>query len=174
MNTYNSNYNHHNTRESIIYSSSLFEHNQRRPWPLPNATQVLIYLENDQLCILVIIYTTREDPCLYSGHGGYLILFKFYKCSNNCWIGNFNLLEGLAPYGDQTSSSCGGLVAFSHKMGALWPPLDKYKYIYSANTNTYIAEIQIHIRCKYKYNNGGQICYGVVVVVVVQNIFRLG
>ena len=29
-------------------------------------------------------------------------------------------LEGLAPYGGQTSSSCGGLVALGHQMGALW------------------------------------------------------
>ena len=28
-------------------------------------------------------------------------------------------LEGLAPYGGQTSSSCGGLVAFGHQIGAL-------------------------------------------------------
>ena len=32
------------------------------------------------------------------------------------------ILEGLAPYGGQTSSSCGGLVAFGHQMGALWAP----------------------------------------------------
>ena len=31
-------------------------------------------------------------------------------------------LEGLAPYRGQTSSSCGGLVAFGHQMGALWAP----------------------------------------------------
>ena len=45
--------------------------------------------------------------------------------------------------------------------------MDKYKYIYSANTNTntYIAQIEIYIGCKYKYNNQKQICYGVVVVV---------
>ena len=76
-------------------------------------------------------------------------------------------------------------------LGAFWPswragglrppnggpssPLDKYKYIYSAktNTNTYIAQMQIHIGCKYKYNNRGQIRYivGVVGVVVgVRNI----
>ena len=58
--------------------------------------------------------------------------------------------------------------------------VDKNKYIYRAitNKNTYIAQIQIHIGCKYKYNNRGQIRYGVgvvgVVVVVVRNIFRLG
>ena len=34
-----------------------------------------------------------------------------------------NILEGLAPYGGQTSSSCGGLVAFSHQLGALWAPI---------------------------------------------------
>ena len=33
------------------------------------------------------------------------------------------VLEGLAPYGGQTSSSRRGLVAFSHQMGALWAPL---------------------------------------------------
>ena len=71
-------------------------------------------------------------------------------------------LEGLAPYGDQTSSSCGGLVAFGHQMGALRAPW--------TDTNTYIAQIQIHIGCKYKYNNQGQIHY----VVVVRNIFGLG
>ena len=85
----------------------------------------------------------------------------------------FKTLEGLPPYRGQTFSSCVGLVAFGHRMGDLWAPkcgpfgpLDKYKYIYSANTNTntYIALIQIHIGCKYKYNNRGQICYiGVVV-----------
>ena len=31
-------------------------------------------------------------------------------------------LEGLAPYGGQTSSSCGGMVAFGHQMGALPAP----------------------------------------------------
>ena len=34
----------------------------------------------------------------------------------------FDRLEDLAPYGGQTSSSCGGLVAFGHQMGALWAP----------------------------------------------------
>ena len=34
----------------------------------------------------------------------------------------FYLLEGSAPYGGQTSSSCGGLVAFGHQMGALRAP----------------------------------------------------
>ena len=34
----------------------------------------------------------------------------------------FSTLEGLAPYWGQTSSSCGGLVAFGHQMGALWAP----------------------------------------------------
>ena len=38
-------------------------------------------------------------------------------------------LEGLAPYGDQPSSSCGGLVAFGHQIGALWAPwLVKLKF----------------------------------------------
>ena len=32
----------------------------------------------------------------------------------------FYKLEGLAPYGGQTSSSCGGLVAFNHLFGALY------------------------------------------------------
>ena len=32
----------------------------------------------------------------------------------------FNILEVLAPYGSQISSSCRGLVAFGHQMGALW------------------------------------------------------
>ena len=52
----------------------------------------------------------------------------------------------------------------------LWSSL---QYIYT--------QIQIHIGCKYKYNNRGQICYVGVVVgvvevvgVVVRNIFRLG
>ena len=41
----------------------------------------------------------------------------------------FRSLEGLAPYGCQTSSSCGGLVAFGQQMGALWPPwLVKLKF----------------------------------------------
>ena len=41
----------------------------------------------------------------------------------------FNKLEGLAPYGGQTSSSCGGLVAFGHQMGALQAPwLVKLKF----------------------------------------------
>ena len=34
----------------------------------------------------------------------------------------FIQLEDLAPYGGQTSSSCGGLVAFGHQMGALRAP----------------------------------------------------
>ena len=34
----------------------------------------------------------------------------------------FHILEGLAPYRGQTSSSCGGLVAFGHQMGALQAP----------------------------------------------------
>ena len=49
----------------------------------------------------------------------------------------FMIIEGLAPYGGQTSSSCGGLVAFGHQMGALWAPW--------TNTNTYIGQIQIQI-----------------------------
>ena len=36
---------------------------------------------------------------------------------------DFQQLEGLAPYGGQTSSSCGGLVAFGHQIGALRAPL---------------------------------------------------
>ena len=35
---------------------------------------------------------------------------------------NFGILEVVAPYGGQTSSSCGGLVAFGHQMGALRAP----------------------------------------------------
>ena len=85
-----------------------------------------------------------------------------------------NQLEGLAPYRGQTSSSCGGLVAFGHQMGALWAPwLVKLIYSANTNTNTYIAQIQIHIGYKYKYNMILQICYGVVVVVV-RNVFILG
>ena len=49
------------------------------------------------------------------------------------------------------------------QMGALQAPW--------TNTNTYIVQIQIHIGCKYKFNNQGQICY---VIVVVQNELRLG
>ena len=30
------------------------------------------------------------------------------------------ILEGLGPYGGQTSSSCGGLMAFGHLIGALF------------------------------------------------------
>ena len=76
-------------------------------------------------------------------------------------------LEVLAPYGGQTSSSCGGLVAFGHQMGALRAPWTK--------TNKYIAQTQIHIGWQNKYNDRGQIHYVVGVVgVVVQNIFRLG
>ena len=38
-------------------------------------------------------------------------------------------LEGLAPYGGQISSSCRGLVAFGHQMGALRAPwLVKLKF----------------------------------------------
>ena len=38
-------------------------------------------------------------------------------------------LEDLAPYGGQPSSSCGGLVAFGHQMGALQAPwLVKLKF----------------------------------------------
>ena len=46
------------------------------------------------------------------------------------WLITFLLnLECLAPYGGQTSSSCGGLVAFGHQMGALWAPwLVKLKF----------------------------------------------
>ena len=39
------------------------------------------------------------------------------------YIQLFIVLEGLAPYGGQTSSSCGGLVAFGHQMGALRAPI---------------------------------------------------
>ena len=35
----------------------------------------------------------------------------------------FYKLEGLAPYGGQTTSPCGGLVAFGHQMGALRAPI---------------------------------------------------
>ena len=50
-------------------------------------------------------------------------------------------------------------------------PLDKNKYNNSANTNTntYIAQIEIQLWSKNKYNNRGQNRY-VVVVVVVRNI----
>ena len=47
----------------------------------------------------------------------------------------YKILEDLAPYGGQTSSSCGGLVAFGHQMGALRAPW--------TNTNSYIAQIHI-------------------------------
>ena len=41
----------------------------------------------------------------------------------------FEQQECLAPYGGQTSSSCGGLVAFGHQMGALQAPwLVKLKF----------------------------------------------
>ena len=52
-------------------------------------------------------------------------------------------------------------------------PLDKSKYIHreNTNTNTYIAQIEIQIGFRNKYNNRGQIRY---VGVVVRNIFRLG
>ena len=70
------------------------------------------------------------------------------------------ILEDLAPYGGQTSSSCGGLVAFGHQMGApqapIWGPCGppgqieihiqgkyKYKYIYKTNRNTYRVQVQI-------------------------------
>merc|ERR1712082_170019 len=48
-------------------------------------------------------------------------------------------------------------------------PLDKNKYNNSANTNTntYLAQIEIQLWSKNKYNNRGQIRYGVVVVGVV-------
>ena len=50
-------------------------------------------------------------------------------------------------------------------------PLDKNKYNNSANTNTntYIAQIEIQLWSKNKYNNRGQNRY--VVVGVVRNIF---
>ena len=35
---------------------------------------------------------------------------------------HFKILERSAPYGGQTYSSCGGLVAFGHQMGALRAP----------------------------------------------------
>ena len=58
----------------------------------------------------------------------------------------FSILEGLATYGGQTSSSCRGLVAFGRQMGALWVPKwgpgpNKYIYSASTNTNTYIVQI---------------------------------
>ena len=44
-------------------------------------------------------------------------------------IRKFQKLGGLAPYGGQTSSSCRGLVAFGHQMGALQAPwLVKLKF----------------------------------------------
>ena len=57
-------------------------------------------------------------------------LFSFFQtpifCADFCFI---NKLEGLAPYGGQTSSSCGRLVAFGHQMGALRAPwLVKLKF----------------------------------------------
>ena len=40
-----------------------------------------------------------------------------------------DVIEGLAPYGGETSSSCGGLVAFGQQMGALRAPwLVKLKF----------------------------------------------
>ena len=58
---------------------------------------------------------------------------KYNKCINfTSEASKFDILkklEDLASYGDQTSSSCGGLVAFSHQMGALWAPwLVKMKF----------------------------------------------
>ena len=50
---------------------------------------------------------------------------------------NLDKLEGLASYGGQTSSSCEGLGAFGHQMGALQPPW--------TNTSTYIVKLQIQI-----------------------------
>ena len=41
----------------------------------------------------------------------------------------YNKLEGSAPHGGQAPSSCRGLVAFGHQMGALWAPwLVKLKF----------------------------------------------
>ena len=66
------------------------------------------------------------------------ILQVLIKCWNRKGIFVFFAkLEGFAPYGGQTSSSCRGLVAFGHQMGALWAPW--------TNTNTYIVQIQIQI-----------------------------
>ena len=61
-------------------------------------------------------------------------------------------------------------MAFGHQMGAL----DKNKYNNSTktNTNTYIAQIEIQIWSKNKYNNRGKIRYGVVIVGVVVVVVR--
>ena len=49
-------------------------------------------------------------------------------------------------------------------------PLDKNKYNNSANTNTntYIAQIEIQLWSKNKYNNRGQIRYGVVRNIIIR------
>ena len=74
------------------------------------------------------------------------ILQVLIKCWNRKGIFVFFAkLEGFAPYGGQTSSSCRRLVAFSHQMGALlapkWGPFGPPW----TNKNTYIAQIQIQI-----------------------------
>ena len=71
-------------------------------------TSIIIYEEQQLLAKSSVnknSYTSRSN------------FYEFYR------------LEGLAPYGGQTSSSCRGLVAFSHQMGALWAPwLGKMKF----------------------------------------------
>ena len=61
------------------------------------------------------LLTCFDQTCLtissYWSNGKYLL----YRAL-------FMKLEGSAPYGGQTSTSCGGMVAFDHQMGALWAP----------------------------------------------------
>ena len=84
------------------------------------------------------------------------------NCREKSWQGKdkddpkYRILEGLAPCGGQTSSSCGGLVAFGHQMGVLWAPrgpsgpggpsgpLGALRAPWT-NRNTYIAQTQILI-----------------------------
>ena len=58
----------------------------------------------------------------------------------------------MAPYGGQTSSSCGGLVAFGHQMGALGAPwLVKLKFgVLCAPPSSFLGGLVIFFRLKKK------------------------
>ena len=95
-------------------------------------------------------------------------------------IFNFNITRNSGRYATLFLAPAEGWCPLATKWGPFGPPWgpfgppgqNKYNNSTNTNTNTYIAQIEIQLWSKNKYNNRGQIRYvvgvvGVVVVVVV-------
>ena len=85
---------------------------------------ILLFLSffDEQMEFGILVQENQRDIALWFIYfPGGQFCYKTYVLLLPSYI--LYILEGSAPYGAQTSSSCGGLVAFCHQMGALWAPL---------------------------------------------------